>query len=142
MKFLVVEDNELDVEKIARCFKRLKIDNELIHARDGYEALDMLRGTGGKSLLAGPYVILLDLNMPRMNGLEFLKEVRSDESLLHTPVVVLTTSNRMDDIEAAYQNYVSGYLVKPMDIQQMYQTLGALKTYWDVCELPHGRATF
>lgn len=137
-RFLVVEDNDLDLEKIIRGFRRLGIASEIVHARDGIEALEILRGTDVTPALGTPCVVLLDLNMPRMNGLEVLENIRNDERISHTPVVVVSTSNRAADVEAAYKHNVSGYLVKPMQTEKMYEALGTLKTYWESCELPRG----
>lgn len=133
---LLVEDNELDVERIRRCFARLDIHNTVVHARDGLEALDALRGTGGRERALRPDVILLDLNMPRMGGLEFLGELRSDEKLADTCVYVLTTSDYHRDIQTAHRHHVCGYVVKPESANQMIETLAALKGYWDICKFP------
>ncbi|MFK8031317.1 MAG: response regulator [Gammaproteobacteria bacterium] len=135
-KFLVVEDNDLDLEKIKRGFRRLGIENEIVHARDGIEALEILGGTEASPALSGQFVVLLDLNMPRMNGLELLESIRQNPDISQTPVVVISTSNRAADVEAAYRRNVSGYLVKPMQTEKMYDALATLKTYWESCELP------
>ncbi len=136
MTFLLVEDNELDVEKIQRGLARLRIDNPVIRARNGYEALDVLRGVDGTPPLGMPYIILLDLNMPKMNGIEFLQEIRRDPTLAGAPVFVLTTSDRSQDIEDAHRHNICGYIVKPMGVKDMVTALGALKTYLDLCEFP------
>lgn len=136
--FLVVEDNELDVEKITRGFKRLKVPNPVVTAADGYAALDILRGTGGKARLNPPYIIFLDLNMPRMNGLEFLEALRSDSTIASAPVFVLTTSNRQTDVTAAYRFNVCGYIVKPVAMSAMSDALATLKAYWNLSEFPVG----
>jgi len=138
-RFLLVEDNDLDVEKITRGFMRLKIGNNIVRAKNGYEALDIVRGTNGETKLEAPYIILLDLNMPKMNGLEFLEALRADESIAHSPVIILTTSDRQQDIESAYSHNVCGYIVKPVKIQQMFETLSALNMFWNLCELPLGQ---
>jgi len=138
-RFLLVEDNDLDVEKITRGFMRLKIGNNIVRAKNGYEALDILRGTNGKTKLATPYIILLDLNMPKMNGLEFLEALRADDTIAHSPVIILTTSDRQQDIESAYVHNVCGYIVKPVKIQQMFEALSALNMFWNLCELPLGQ---
>lgn len=138
LTFLVVDDNDLDVEKVERAFKRLNISNPLVRAKDGYEALECLRGSASTTKLAKPYVVLLDVNMPRMNGIEFLRELRSDSVLSDTTVVVLTTSDRKQDVEAAYQNQVAGYIVKPITREEMVAALGALDAYWNLCVLPAG----
>lgn len=134
--FLIIEDNELDAEKIVRSMRRVNMTNETIRVNDGEEALDVLRGTNGQTKLAAPYIILLDINMPRMNGLEFLKAIRADSNIGHSPVFVLTTSDRQQDIDAAYSYNVCGYVVKPVRIEQMVDALSALNSYWNLTELP------
>ena len=138
-KFLLVEDNDLDVEKITRAFTRLKIGNSIVRAKDGYEALDILQGNNGKAKILAPYIILLDLNMPKMNGVEFLKALRADETISHSPVIVLTTPDRRNDVESAYAHNVCGYIVKPVRIDQMFEALSTLNMFWKVCELPLGQ---
>ena len=133
---LVVEDNELDVENLQRGFKRLKIGNPMVWAKDGLEALDILRDHDPVTGLKRPYVVLLDLNMPRMNGIEFLKELRQDARINDTPVFVLTTSDHRQDVQAAHQQNICGYIVKPLERSQMLDALSMLNTYWTVCELP------
>jgi CheY-like chemotaxis protein len=136
--FLVVDDNELDVEKVEKGFARLKISNPLVRAKDGFEALEVLRGSATVPKLAKPYVILLDVNMPRMNGIEFLRELRADPALADSAVVVLTTSDRVQDVEAAYENQVAGYIVKPISRDDMLAALSKLDAYWNLCALPAG----
>lgn len=136
--FLVVDDNELDVEKVEKGFTRLKISNPLVRAKDGFEALEVLRGSATVPKLAKPYVILLDVNMPRMNGIEFLHELRADSALADSAVVVLTTSDRIEDVEAAYENQVAGYIVKPISRDDMLAALSKLDAYWNLCTLPVG----
>ena len=135
--FLIVDDNELDVEKIARGVRPLGFGNDIVHAEDGYEALDILRGECEQKLQT-PFVIFLDLNMPRMNGLEFLETLRADPALSYLPVFVLTTSDRPSDIEEAYKWNVSGYIVKPIKIDDVMQTLNILSDYLSIVELPSG----
>ncbi len=133
---LLVEDDELDVMGIQRAFKTLKISNPLVVARDGVEALEQLRGEGGKPRLARPYLILLDLNMPRMNGIEFLQELRKDEALHASVVFVLTTSNADEDIVRAYDQNVAGYIVKADPINSFMEALRLIDCYWTIVELP------
>lgn len=120
-KILVVDDNELDVERIRRGFARLDIRNIVLHAKDGIDALDALRGTGGRQRLPRPDIILLDLNMPRMGGLEFLAEVREDEELANSVIFVLTTSDAPSDIAKAYEQKIAGYIIK----ENAYDTVKA-----------------
>lgn len=134
--FLIIEDNELDAEKIVRSMRRLNMTNTTTRVKDGEAALDVLRGTNGQSILLEPYIILLDINMPRMNGVEFLKAIRADSNIGHAPVFVLTTSDRQQDIDAAYSYNVCGYVVKPVKLEQMDAALSALNAYWNLTELP------
>ncbi|MBS1664630.1 MAG: response regulator [Bacteroidetes bacterium] len=109
---VLVEDDELDVMSVRRSLNKLDIPYELYTAFNGIEALDILRGNGGMSSL--PDLVLLDLNMPRMNGLEFLTIIRTDERLKDIPVFVMTTSGEQADRRAIDRLGVSGYLIKPM----------------------------
>lgn len=134
--FLVVEDDEVDVKGIMRAFKRMKIANPIVRAEDGLEALDYLRGTNGKQQIPSPYLILLDLNMPRMGGLEFLDAIRQDEDLDTSIVFVLTTSKDDEDRIAAYKKHIAGYVVKT-DVQSSFdQAINMLDCYWRVVEFP------
>ncbi|MDA1233610.1 MAG: response regulator [Acidobacteria bacterium] len=135
---MIVDDNELDLEKVERGFRRLKITNPLVRAKDGLEALEVLRGSATVAKLARPYVILLDVNMPRMNGIEFLHELRADPTLADSTVVVLTTSDRIEDVEAAYENQVAGYIVKPLTRDDTLAALSKLGAYWNLSALPVG----
>ena len=105
---LLVEDDDVDAMTIQRSFKANRIGNPIIRAYDGLAALDMLRN----GEIPSPYVILLDIQMPRMNGLEFLEKIRADEALKHSVVFVLTTSKAEEDITAGYQQHIAGYFVK------------------------------
>jgi len=139
LTFLIVEDNDLDFEKAQRAFARLKTTNPIIRARDGCEALEVLKGSPEIEKLQKPYLVLLDVNMPRMNGFEFLEEVRKESDLSDAPVVVLTTSDREQDIATAYKHHVAGYVVKPVTRDEMVQVLSTLDSYWNLCERPTGR---
>lgn len=134
--FLLVEDDDVDVMYLKRSFKQLKIANPMVVANDGIEALDMLLGRNGREALPKPYIVLLDLNMPRMNGLEFMKTIRSDPALKSTVIFVLTTSNDEQDKFKAYENHVAGYIVKSEAGQSFLDALGMLDQYWRVVELP------
>jgi CheY-like chemotaxis protein len=111
LRVLLVEDDEVEVMSVRRAFRMTGVEHDLIVARDGVEALAVLRGVGHPKL-ARPYVILLDVNMPRMNGLEFLCEVRRDPELSAADVIVLTTSTAEADRRAACDARVAGYVVK------------------------------
>ena len=136
IQFLCVEDSDIDHESIERSFKKLKISNKMHRARDGEEALEILRGTSPNEALRRPYVVLLDLNMPRMGGLEFLSVIRKDPNLKKTPVFVLTTSEHRKDIEAAHEHNVCGYIAKPIKRGEMMLAVEALKLFWTLCVFP------
>lgn len=109
---LLVEDNAVDREAIQRAFDRMRIANPIVCAGDGAQALEILRGTDAVPPMEKPLLILLDINMPRMNGLEFLKQMRADPQLHDNIVFVLTTSKSDEDRMAAYAEHVAGYIVK------------------------------
>ena len=133
---LLVEDDEVDVMNVQRAFKKNRIINPLYVAGNGLEALAMLRGErGGEKLAPTPRIIMLDLNMPRMNGIEFLKELRKDPELKPISVFVLTTSNHDQDKVAAYNLNVAGYILKPVEIDQFIQAMVTLDLYWSLIEL-------
>lgn len=134
---LVVDDDELEVVAIRRGLKKINLNIPFCHAKDGLEALDFLRGKHGHDKLGKPFLVLLDINMPRMNGHEFMREVRADPELCDTVIFVLTTSNDESDMTEAYQNQAAGFIVKS-HLKGDYQSLAMmLKTYWDVVLLPN-----
>jgi CheY-like chemotaxis protein len=133
LNVLLVEDDEVDVMNVKRAFEKNHITNPLFVAGNGVEALEKLRGD---DIPKNRRIVLLDLNMPRMNGLEFLRELRRDRELCATPVVVLTTSNDERDKIDAYQLNVAGYLVKPVTFSGFSELMVALNKYWTVVELP------
>src|SRR5438552_51868 len=117
LNILLVEDDELDVTSIRRAFKKSNIDNPLYVAGDGVEALRMLRGEPGvQAVPKERRLVLLDLNMPRMGGIEFLRALRGDPVLRPTTVIVLTTSDEERDKLSAYNLCVSGYILKPITV--------------------------
>ncbi|KOR33054.1 chemotaxis protein CheY [Achromatium sp. WMS3] len=133
---LLVEDDEIDAEAIHRGFAELKIANPIKEARDGIEALDILRGTGGQQQIYSPYLILLDINMPRMNGLEFLQAIRQDPELKTAIIFILTTSNDDRDRFQAYENHVAGYILKNNAGESFIEAIKMLKHYWTIIEFP------
>lgn len=138
VNLLVVEDNEIDREALRRAFKRHGVHQPMIDVDDGVEALAVLRGER-ELPLGRPYLILLDLNMPRMNGLELLRELRRDPRLKDSIVFVLTTSRADEDKRAAYAENIAGYLVKS-DLGSNFSGLLELITaYCKVVELPVAR---
>jgi CheY-like chemotaxis protein len=133
LNILLVEDDQVDVMTVRRAFEKNRITNPLYIATNGLEALRMLR-LG--EVPSGRRIILLDLNMPKMSGIEFLRELRADPALQHTPVVVLTTSNDERDKIDAYNLNVAGYLLKPVTFLNFVELTAALNKYWTLVELP------
>ena len=136
MNILLVEDNELDIVILKRGLKKLGMENSLVCAKDGIEALQILNNQPDDQELQCPYVILLDINMPRMNGHEFLAELRASERLKHARVFVFTTSDSKKDVDLAYKNNVSGYIVKPNSSSELSNVLQSLQRFWEICENP------
>lgn len=133
---LLVDDDEVDVMNVKRAFRRLKISAPLHVAGNGLEALSLLRGDGVEKLSPVPNIILLDINMPRMNGIEFLRELRADPELRSISVFVLTTSNEAADRRAAYELNVAGYILKPVEPEKFMEAITTLKAFWALNEQP------
>jgi CheY-like chemotaxis protein len=133
LNILLVEDDQVDVMNVRRAFEKNRIANPLFVAGDGIEALEMLRA---EEVPLTRRIILLDLNMPRMTGIEFLRELRKDATLMHTPVIVLTTSNDDRDKIEAYNLNVAGYLLKPVTFINFVELMAALNKYWTLVEMP------
>ena len=133
MHILLVEDDEVDIMNVQRAFKKAGVSNPLHIARNGLEALELLRDS---NLPVLPKIVLLDINMPKMNGLEFLEEIRKDDSLKHLSVFVLSTSNEGRDKLEAYKHNVAGYIVKPVQFSSFLQAVNTLQAYWQLIELP------
>ena len=136
INILVVEDDEIDIRALKRGFSEQKIENSLTIARDGLEALDVLRGKNGTPPLSRPYLILLDINMPRMNGIEFLEEISGDPSLSNSVVFVLSTSDALPDVLSAYENNVAGFLQKAAGGDDFSYLAQMLKFYMQLVQLP------
>ena len=132
---LVVEDDEIDVEFLRRLFKKKEINNPIFHARNGEEGLKIIRGQNDNEKLPKPFIILLDINMPFMNGLEMLRELRNDEKLKDSIVFILTTSPREEDKNTAFKLNAAGYFLK-RDAQELVNLLGL---YWKLNEFPETR---
>jgi len=133
LNILLVDDDEVDVMTVKRAFSRANITNKLYVATDGIEALSMLRGDG---IPPARRLVLLDLNMPRMSGIELLREIRADPALHAITVVVLTTSNEDRDRVEAYQLNVAGYLLKPVTFHAFAEVMSTLNKYWTLMEMP------
>ena len=128
----LIEDDDVDAMAIDRGFKKHRIGNQTVRAHDGLEALEMLR----KDEVPKPFIILLDLQMPRMNGIEFLEELRKDSSLSGTVVFVLTTSDAEEDITKSYRQHIAGYLVKDEMGKDFLEVVHLLEGYWKIVHLP------
>ena len=130
---MLVEDDNVDAMTVRRAFKDLNVSNPLIHSVNGEEALKYLKGHDNET----PCVILLDLNMPKMNGTEFLGFVKADETLKCIPVIVLTTSTEERDITESFKHSVGGYIVKPVDYKNFVEAIRTINLYWTLSELPY-----
>jgi two-component system, response regulator len=141
VEILLVEDNQDDADLTILALKKKGLGNKLVHLKDGVEALDFIYGTGayeGRRQDFGPKVILLDLKMPRLNGLEVLQKIKSDPQTSMIPVVVLTSSAEDPDINASYKLGANSYIVKPVDFDNFAQTVIDLGMYWVVLnKAPH-----
>jgi CheY-like chemotaxis protein len=129
VSILIVDDDEIDTRAVERALRRQRIGNPVYTAADGQEGLAMLRGEGGREKVPRPFLILLDLNMPRMNGLQFLKELRGDSGLTDSIVFVLTTSRADEDKAAAYREHIAGYLAKPDTGSGFLQAVQMLESF-------------
>lgn len=130
---LLVEDDDVDAEAIQRAFRQQRIASPFVLARDGVEALAMMRD---RATLPYPYIVLLDINLPRMNGLEFLEALRDDPDLGRAIVFVLTTSDRAEDKIAAYSHHVAGYILKSRAGEDFLEVVQMLTVYWRLVEFP------
>ena len=133
---LLIEDDEVDTEAIVRALRSRSIDNPITVAADGLEALAALRGEDGHERVPRPYLVLLDINLPRMNGIEFLQDLRRDEELARSVVFVVTTSDRAEDKIAAYDNQVAGYIHKSSVGKDYHGLANLIDAYWRVVDLP------
>ena len=136
VNLLLVEDDEVDVQGLKRAFAKSRIANPITTARDGIEALEILRGENGREKLPKPHLIMLDLNMPRMNGIEFLEEIRADPDLKSSVVFMITTSKADEDKTRAYGHNVAGYIVKQDPANTFMQAVSLLEHYWKIVEFP------
>lgn len=136
VNILLVEDDEVDVMNVKRAFKKNNVTNPLYVCNNGLEALDFLRENGDQIIKEIPKIILLDLNMPKMGGIEFLREIRKDEKLKNISVFVMTTSNEDKDKVDAYNLNVAGYILKPLSMERFIEAVSTLNNYWKLCEFP------
>ena len=129
---MLVEDDIVDAMTVKRALKELNILNTVVHANNGEEALVYLKDQTKPK----PCIILLDINMPKMNGIEFLKKAREQHDLSTIPVVMLTTSGNDRDILASFHLNVAGYMVKPVDYREFVETIRTIEGYWRMSRLP------
>ena len=129
---LLVEDDQIDARTVKRALDELAIFDSVVHLTNGEEAMQYLRSEVNER----PGLILLDLSMPKMNGTEFLREVKNDPALRQIPIVVLTTSREDRDVAGTFEHSVAGYMVKPIDYARFVTTLKAITDYWSLSVLP------
>lgn len=130
VKILLVEDNPADARLVKEAFKYFKIENEIFVVEDGLEAMKFLKNEGKYRDVSKPDIILLDLNLPRKDGREVLKEIKENETLKLIPVVILTTSNADEDILGTYNNNANCYVKKPVDLDQFISVIKSIQDFW------------
>lgn len=130
LKILLIEDDTIEVMKLNRTISSLKVNHEIIEASNGEEALKMLEKKNNL-----PDIILLDLNMPKLNGIEFLSILKADEQLRFIPTIILTTSSNQKDLKECYKIGVSGYILKPLKYEDYVSKVSNLLSYWSINEL-------
>lgn len=131
---LLVEDDQVDAMTVKRALADINVTNKLDITENGEAALEFLRNPANQQ----PGLILLDLNMPRMGGLEFLRIIKQDDAFRRIPIVVLTTSSEERDRVEAYGLGIAGYIIKPVDYMRFVDTVRTIDLYWTLCELPPG----
>lgn len=142
VQILLVDDDPVDVQLTREQLAHSKLRNEVTWAKDGIDALARLRREGQHAHASTPDLILLDLNMPRMDGHEFLNEVKNDANLSHIPIVVVTTSDEDADIVESYRLHANAYITKPIGLEQMGKVVRAIEGFWfEVVRLPPDRMT-
>jgi CheY-like chemotaxis protein len=129
---LLIEDDDVDVMTVNRALRDSKVANQLVSIGDGEEAIEYLRDESATK----PSIILLDLNMPKMDGAEFLKIIKADNALKKIPVVILTTSNSDRDVTESFELGAAGYMVKSVDYEKFVETIRAIDQYWTLSKLP------
>lgn len=133
---LVVEDDDLDFKAFQRALKNLRLANPVVRATDGIDALNILRGEDGHDKIDNPYMIMLDLSMPRMGGLEFLDQIRIDPALTGSVVFVLTSSASDYDVTEAYKRHIAGYITKGSPESSIEEAIKMIDHFWRVVEFP------
>lgn len=140
IEILLVEDNPGDVRLTRESLYDARVNNNMMVASDGLEAMACLRQEGKYARAARPDLILLDLNLPRMNGFEVLDAIKEDPNLKRIPVVVLTTSEAEQDIVQSYNLYANAYVTKPVDLEQFIKVIKSIEGFWlEIVKLPNGK---
>jgi CheY-like chemotaxis protein len=129
---LLIEDDDIDVKAYKRVLKKQGKNYDLYIFSNGEEAIESLKGINGKEKIPYPKLVLLDLNTPKMNGIEFLKIIRNDADLRLLKVIVLTTSDNRNDIIRAYDYHVSGYIIKPLVTEELFEIFSTIHNYWQL----------
>lgn len=127
---LLVEDNEGDILLTTEALKEGNIINSVSVVRDGWEAMNLLLKKGEYSTFSTPDLILLDINLPKLNGHEVLKQIRAEEDLRHIPIIMLSTSSSQDDILKCYKNYANCFISKPVDAEDFINLISSIKEFW------------
>ncbi len=141
MVILLIEDNDGDARLVVEGLKSAKITNTLVRVHDGSEALDYLYSRGAYTDVLRPDLIILDLNMPKIDGREFLKRIKRDEELTNIPLVVLTTSQDEVDISQSYENLANCFISKPLDFTKFVEIVQSIEHFWfRVAHLPENRS--
>ena len=136
LKILLVEDNLIEIMKLKRTISLLDLDHILQEANNGEEALGILENTSNL-----PDIVLLDLNMPKISGIEFLKIIKQNDDLKHIPVIILTTSSNQKDLLECYKTGMSGYVLKPLKYEDYVKKMETVLAYWSLNELRSERAS-
>jgi CheY-like chemotaxis protein len=136
IRILLVEDDDGDAKAVVRTFEKARIANPIVRALDGVEALQILKGADSHPKLETPYLLLVDLNMPRMDGIQLVTAIREDPELHDAIIFMLTTSNRAQDKQAAYTLNVTGYILKEKAGEDFLKLFSLVDTYWRIVEMP------
>ncbi|MDR3774670.1 MAG: response regulator [Terracidiphilus sp.] len=136
IRILLVEDDDGEAKAVQRAFLKARIANPIVRALDGIEALEILRGSERRPRLEKPYMLLIDLNMPRMGGIPLATAIREDPELRDAIIFILTTSNRVEDKEAAHLLNVAGFILKENVAEDFLQLFNLVDCYWRIVEMP------
>lgn len=130
IEILLVEDNEGDIFLTRKAFEKAKIANHIHSATDGEMAIDMLNQTGKYKDIPRPDIVLLDINLPKKNGIQLLEEIKSDENLRRIPVVMVTSSKTEEEVIKTYDLHASAYIIKPIDANKFQEVVAAVENFW------------